>query len=297
MRPGSSPLTRGKRVPRARFGSQVGLIPAHAGKTGPPGTLTCRPRAHPRSRGENNALLLNLHQDPGSSPLTRGKRGYRDDRGAHPRLIPAHAGKTAGPRREPRIDWAHPRSRGENEDVHGFEASRTGSSPLTRGKRQILRDRIEPHRLIPAHAGKTRDGVLRSMSIGAHPRSRGENYRLASSVRTSRGSSPLTRGKHLFTLHTERPERLIPAHAGKTDPLTASPSRLTAHPRSRGENHEALESAWKEYGSSPLTRGKPSFDTRFVVSGGLIPAHAGKTRLPHATPGLLAAHPRSRGEN
>ena len=259
MRPGSSPLTRGKRVPRARFGSQVGLIPAHAGKTGPPGTLTCRPRAHPRSRGENNALLLNLHQDPGSSPLTRGKRGYRDDRGAHPRLIPAHAGKTAGPRREPRIDWAHPRSRGENEDVHGFEASRTGSSPLTRGKRQILRDRIEPHRLIPAHAGKTRDGVLRSMSIGAHPRSRGENYRLASSVRTSRGSSPLTRGKPSFDTRFVVSGGLIPAHAGKTRLPHATPGLLAAHPRSRGENASSWKKAARMSGSSPLTRGKRWF--------------------------------------
>ena len=72
---GSSPLTRGKRVPRARFGSQVGLIPAHAGKTGPPGTLTCRPRAHPRSRGENVGLPQPRTPLAGSSPLTRGKHG------------------------------------------------------------------------------------------------------------------------------------------------------------------------------------------------------------------------------
>ena len=50
---GSSPLTRGKRIARTRFGSQIGLIPAHAGKT----VNTQAPRisvpAHPRSRGEN----------------------------------------------------------------------------------------------------------------------------------------------------------------------------------------------------------------------------------------------------
>ena len=47
---GSSPLTRGKRLPRTD-----GLIPAHAGKT--PGTRSawrCR-TAHPRSRGENTS--------------------------------------------------------------------------------------------------------------------------------------------------------------------------------------------------------------------------------------------------
>ena len=52
-----------------------------------------------------------------------------------------------------------------------------------------------------------------------------------------------------------------------------------------------------ETGSSPLTRGKlVSFDgtTRF---NGLIPAHAGKTRLCSSRPRTCRAHPRSRGEN
>ena len=52
---GSSPLTRGKLVVKARGPEGAGLIPAHAGKT------KCRPRsvgglpAHPRSRGENTS--------------------------------------------------------------------------------------------------------------------------------------------------------------------------------------------------------------------------------------------------
>ena len=71
-------------------------------------------------------------------------------------------------------------------------------------------------RLIPAHAGKTRDGVLKSMSIGAHPRSRGENSRRRPAATSTRGSSPLTRGKRV-PYHPAGPDRgLIPAHAGKT---------------------------------------------------------------------------------
>ena len=52
----------------------------------------------------------------------------------------------------------------------------------------------------------------------------------------SRGSSPLTRGKHFpFTLD-DGTRRLIPAHAGKTAPLNLPWGPTGAHPRSRGEN-------------------------------------------------------------
>ena len=50
---GSSPLTRGKPMREFAARPEIGLIPAHAGKTlgGPPCSSSCR--AHPRSRGEN----------------------------------------------------------------------------------------------------------------------------------------------------------------------------------------------------------------------------------------------------
>ena len=50
-------------------------------------------------------------------------------------------------------------------------------------------------------------------------------------------------------------------------------------------------------GSSPLTRGKLSEDSHFAGAGGLIPAHAGKTRCSPTSRGTCTAHPRSRGEN
>ena len=50
--------------------------------------------AHPRSRGENlDASKAPAHQ-PGSSPLTRGKRHVALLQVAIQGLIPAHAGKT-----------------------------------------------------------------------------------------------------------------------------------------------------------------------------------------------------------
>ena len=70
---------------------------------------------------------------------------------------------------------AHPRSRGENVDVHPFDAGVGGSSPLTRGKRAVQDAHRIRFRLIPAHAGKTVDALTCRPAAQAHPRSRGEN--------------------------------------------------------------------------------------------------------------------------
>ena len=91
---GSSPLTRGKRVPPQGHGEAEGLIPAHAGKTPSPGAREHGYAAHPRSRGENCITSVRMTMSPGSSPLTRGKLRRGDKLADAGRLIPAHAGKT-----------------------------------------------------------------------------------------------------------------------------------------------------------------------------------------------------------
>ena len=50
---GSSPLTRGKRIPAPIRSSGTRLIPAHAGKTESQAAARSLSKAHPRSRGEN----------------------------------------------------------------------------------------------------------------------------------------------------------------------------------------------------------------------------------------------------
>ena len=92
--PGSSPLTRGKRVSSLPVSSLGGLIPAHAGKTGGVNLKMLETEAHPRSRGENVMDSGHALACAGSSPLTRGKQ-FPVFRPRRPRrLIPAHAGKT-----------------------------------------------------------------------------------------------------------------------------------------------------------------------------------------------------------
>ena len=134
-------------------------------------------------------------------------------------LIPAHAGKTAPVAATPSLKPAHPRSRGENLLHRSVGRGRTGSSPLTRGKRHTHGRRARPVGLIPAHAGKTlptesrtsptaahprsrgenRRPLLPWLRSPAHPRSRGENFNARARRFAGRGSSPLTRGKHFLT--------------------------------------------------------------------------------------------------
>ena len=70
----------------------------------------------------------------GSSPLTRGKLVFASDGKAKAGLIPAHAGKTLNTASIAPVDWAHPRSRGENVFKSSADQMKAGSSPLTRGK-------------------------------------------------------------------------------------------------------------------------------------------------------------------
>ena len=133
---GSSPLTRGKHGVELGVRLVVGLTP--------------------RSRGENRSAATPIRSLVGSSPLTRGKRDRALEVLGPWRLIPAHAGKTPAPAPSRSSPRAHPRSRGENTAFFRWAHGAGGSSPLTRGKLGELVHFLRGHRLIPAHAGKTR---------------------------------------------------------------------------------------------------------------------------------------------
>ena len=253
--------------------------------------------AHPRSRGENDARQVFFNPFRGSSPLTRGKPLGAALRQFTLGLIPAHAGKTTWGRAPRSACRAHPRSRGENSSSALNTGLSLGSSPLTRGKPARPRRSATAAGLIPAHAGKTRSSARPSQSAWAHPRSRGENSTRALACATPPGSSPLTRGKRGRGDPVFGDAGLIPAHAGKTWSCRSRSACPWAHPRSRGENNVVVRFAHNAQGSSPLTRGKQLAGHVARVGGGLIPAHAGKTRCQSVLRCAHWAHPRSRGEN
>ena len=114
---------------------------------------------------------------------------------------------------------------------------------------------------------------------------------------STRGSSPLTRGKRRAARGRLGCSRLIPAHAGKTTAEAPPTGSRTAHPRSRGENPPVTCRSVRRRGSSPLTRGKLRLGDNRRAGRGLIPAHAGKTSVNVIDGVFPRAHPRSRGEN
>ena len=274
---GSSPLTRGKHSGGADDGHDLGLIPAHAGKTAAHAPPSASCRAHPRSRGENFSDPAMNARSAGSSPLTRGKLRVQRRAETLLGLIPAHAGKTTQDRHASPHGWAHPRSRGENSRRSRRCVRVWGSSPLTRGKHERERRGLLRFGLIPAHAGKTPYHCPRHCCAA--------------------GSSPLTRGKLSDRVGGRPRDGLIPAHAGKTRRSRSARAARPAHPRSRGENEGEGHRLVRRRGSSPLTRGKRQHHHRRPRDRRLIPAHAGKTARRRTSRVLRRAHPRSRGEN
>ena len=92
-------------------------------------------------------------------------------------------------------------------------------------------------------------------------------------------------------------DRLIPAHAGKTQAQSASDEETKAHPRACGENHTLLTWAKISLGSSPRMRGKREAAVLAAAKARLIPAHAGKTAHHRCRRPASRAHPRACGEN
>ena len=153
--PGSSPHTRGLRMPIGVAIAIIRIIPAHAGFTRTSASQTNRAWDHPRTRGVYSLLLASLLLSIGSSPHTRGLQNPLAEFKRGLRIIPAHAGFT---RRNPpnRVSATdHPRTRGVYSDIEHLWPDYEGSSPHTRGlPLRILVSRIA-RGIIPAHAGFT----------------------------------------------------------------------------------------------------------------------------------------------
>ena len=131
----------------------------------------------------------------------------------------------------------------------------------------------------------------------AHPRACGENKMPGIRSLMQWGSSPRMRGKLTPCPLGPCSAGLIPAHAGKTSATFSNDVLEPAHPRACGENLNRDMNGSQLDGSSPRMRGKQVLVFFISAQTGLIPAHAGKTSIWLAWPGLSSAHPRACGEN
>ena len=176
-------------------------------------------------------------------------------------------------------------------------SGRYGSSPRMRGKRQTRMHMASRPRIIPAHAGQTRLGV---MSVGDgtdHPRACGANLLLQISFTPAFGSSPRMRGKPLGSGQRSQRRRIIPAHAGQTYVTSDGNNNGPDHPRACGANSLPMTFIIDRNGSSPRMRGKRSGARLRVRAGRIIPAHAGQTCPATARTPSETDHPRACGAN
>ena len=155
-----------------------------------------QPGDHPRIRGEHRHFCTRRRRCDGSSPHTRGARKRRGPVRRRRGIIPAYAGSTSPTDTLSRRPQDHPRIRGE----HKLQARRVvldqGSSPHTRGARQV----------------RTRSPTTWS----DHPRIRGEHAPASFGSEGWGGSSPHTRGAHSWSGPGRLTQRIIPAYAGST---------------------------------------------------------------------------------
>ncbi len=79
--------------------TEIGITPAHAGKSIPQQGEPAAHEDHPRACGEKTSRIGFAAITAGSPPRMRGKvRRWVTDRGQH-RITPAHAGKSQAYRR------------------------------------------------------------------------------------------------------------------------------------------------------------------------------------------------------
>ena len=90
--------------------------------------------------------------------------------------------------------------------------------------------------------------------------------------------------------------RIIPAHAGNSDPTERSASCSTDHPRACGELSMMVFRAASTDGSSPRMRGTPANNSENFESPRIIPAHAGNSAARRPSWDRCPDHPRACGE-
>ncbi len=191
----------------------------------------------------------------------------------------------------------HPRWRGEHPIAAAIWARASGSSPLARGTPGRSVPRHDCCRFIPAGAGNTRSRTATGSCEAVHPRWRGEHRQISVRASSLSGSSPLARGTRTPYTEAEEDARFIPAGAGNTSSAAELSTRVTVHPRWRGE-HPIAAAIWaRASGSSPLARGTLEAGVGHGSDSRFIPAGAGNTGRHAGWPSRSPVHPRWRGEH
>ena len=154
--------------------SRPGITPACAGNSARRKVKLLLSGDHPRLRGEQVALVLQVAPQQGSPPLARGTDFATRTERSGTRITPACAGNSTAHLRFPKLRRDHPRLRGEQEMHPLYGKHCVGSPPLARGTvcgRLLHQDRAG---ITPACAGNSSRHCRSRRNGGDHPRLRGE---------------------------------------------------------------------------------------------------------------------------
>ena len=164
-----------------------------------------------------------------------------------------------------------------------------------RGSHWCRRPAIFSEGIIPAHAGLTLVSHDDDDEFRDHPRACGAHFMLPVDMWIKRGSSPRMRGSRRKPFHHAQARGIIPAHAGLT--LLCHQHELSGwdHPRACGAHRIMRRETLRKIGSSPRMRGSLHQLRYFSQFAGIIPAHAGLTKVKSAIMVGCRDHPRACG--
>ena len=157
---------------------QSGIIPAHAGLTGPHTLASTLGRDHPRACGAHLMTVFLAISSKGSSPRMRGSLTLDVAERPLIGIIPAHAGLTTSRMCPDFTRRDHPRACGAHPSVLIDRACPSGSSPRMRGSPTCRPERAarpwDHPRACGAHVDNDQQG---NSSQGSSPRMRGSHHR------------------------------------------------------------------------------------------------------------------------
>ena len=272
------------------------FIPARAGNGRRRRRGSWASTVHPRARGERRKSSACARSIGGSSPRARGTAAAPREYWRAGRFIPARAGNGTPTVAPPSQNAVHPRARGERARLRLPRRLASGSSPRARGTGYPVAGYERHDRFIPARAGNGRLVVRAKDTMAVHPRARGERRESTRRIVSIAGSSPRARGTGPARIDGIDEVRFIPARAGNGEHHPSSASDPPVHPRARGERITRPCIASTSSGSSPRARGTAIGNDLDTLRHRFIPARAGNGVLRASSKGLLAVHPRARGE-
>ena len=186
--------------------------------------------------------------------------------------------------------------RGEQLYLYATLPGTRGSPPLARGTDRKRFSVVNHRRITPACAGNSLATRLTISAGRDHPRLRGEQLIIISSVVNVAGSPPLARGTACSGSALRVCIGITPACAGNSWSAYHIFNDIRDHPRLRGEQPVRSLLGAQGGGSPPLARGTDSARDGEVIPRRITPACAGNS--PHflCLHFLDWDHPRLRGE-